>query len=137
MIHELKILSSFVRPILNGSKTFEIRELFKLLEENYIALDMAIKALEQEPVYFPSCVDCNTKMNEIREAYDKLKNQAPCEDAISREDALMCLTGEIKETDTIETIIARFVRRIRKLPPVNPQPICEEREKGECPYYAG
>ena len=48
--------------------------------------------------------------------------QEPCEDAISREDALMCLTGEIKETDTIETIIARFVRRIRKLPPVNTQP---------------
>ena len=26
MIHELKIMSSFVRPILDGSKTFEIRE---------------------------------------------------------------------------------------------------------------
>ena len=26
MIHELKILSSFVRPILDRSKTFEIRE---------------------------------------------------------------------------------------------------------------
>lgn len=26
MIHELKILSSFVYPILNGEKTFEIRE---------------------------------------------------------------------------------------------------------------
>ena len=26
MIHELKILSSFVSPILDGSKTFEIRE---------------------------------------------------------------------------------------------------------------
>lgn len=49
-------------------------------------------------------------------------NPQPCDDAISREDALMCLTGEIKETDTIETIIARFVRRIRKLPPVTPQP---------------
>ena len=37
--------------------------------------NLAIKALEQEPVYFPPCVDCNTKMNEIREAYDKMKNQ--------------------------------------------------------------
>jgi hypothetical protein len=46
--------------------------------------DIAIKALEQEPVYFPPCVDCNTKMNEIREAYDKLKNQEPCEDAVSK-----------------------------------------------------
>ena len=26
MIHELKIFSSFVKPILDGSKTFEIRE---------------------------------------------------------------------------------------------------------------
>lgn len=26
MIHELKILRSFIRPILDGSKTFEIRE---------------------------------------------------------------------------------------------------------------
>ena len=26
MIHELRILSSFVRPILHGDKTFEIRE---------------------------------------------------------------------------------------------------------------
>ena len=43
------------------------------------ALDMAIKALEQEPVYFPPCVDCNTKMNEIREAYDNLKKQEPSE----------------------------------------------------------
>ena len=39
----------------------------------------AIKALEQEPVYFPPCVDCNTKMNEIREAYDNLKKQEPSE----------------------------------------------------------
>lgn len=52
----------------------------------------------------------------------KALEQEPCDDAINREDALMCLTGEIKDTDTIETIIARFVRRIRKLPPANTQP---------------
>lgn len=40
------------------------------------AVDMAIKALEQEPVYFPPCVDCNTKMNEIREAHDKLTRKS-------------------------------------------------------------
>ena len=55
----------------------------------------------------------------IEIALEALKRE-PCDDAINREDALMCLTGEIKETDTIETIIARIVRRIRKLPPVNP-----------------
>ena len=26
---------------------------------------------------------------------------------------------------------------IGELPSVKPQPICEEREKGECPWYAG
>ena len=58
----------------------------------------------------------------IRKEVEELSpvNPQPCEDAISREDALMCLTGEIKETDTIETIIARSGRRIRKLSPVNP-----------------
>ncbi len=49
------------------------------------AFNMAKVALEQEPVYFPPCVDCNTKMNEIREAYDKLKEQEPCDDAVSRQ----------------------------------------------------
>ena len=27
------------------------------------------------PVYFPSCEDCNKKMDEIRRAYDKLMEQ--------------------------------------------------------------
>lgn len=61
--------------------------------------------------------------------------QEPCEDCISREDALMALTGEW--TEPTDELIHRFIRRIKNLPPVNPQPICEEREKGECPYYAG
>ena len=51
----------------------------------------------------------------------KALGQEPCDDAINREDALMCLTGELKETDTIETIIARFIKRLKSLPPVNPQ----------------
>ena len=38
-------------------------------------LKMLITAFEQGPIYFPPCVDCNTKMNEIREVYDKMKNQ--------------------------------------------------------------
>lgn len=58
------------------------------------------------------------KMTEI-ENYPLSKQEQSCSDAINREDALMCLTGEIKEADTIESVIARFARRIRKLPPVN------------------
>jgi hypothetical protein len=43
-----------------------------------------------------------------------------CEDAISREDALMCLTGEW--TEITDEIIHRFIKRIKALPPVTPQP---------------
>ena len=56
------------------------------------ALDMAIDALEQEP----------------------------CEDAINREDVLMALTGEW--TEPTDELIHRFIRRIKNLPSVNPQP---------------
>ena len=45
--------------------------------------------------------------------------QQPCEDAISREDALMALTGEW--TELTDELIHRFIKRIKNLPPVNPQ----------------
>ena len=62
----------------------------------------------------------------------------PCADAISREDALMALTGEW--TELTDEIIHRFIRRIKSLPPVNPQesktgwiPVSEGLpEEGEC-----
>lgn len=60
--------------------------------EFWMAFDMAIKALEQQTG----------------------------EDAISREDALMALTGEW--TEPTDELIHRFIRRIKKLPSVNPQP---------------
>ena len=61
-------------------------------EESHTAMMMAIKALEQQT----------------------------CEDAISREDALMALTGEW--TESTDELIHRFIRRIRTLPSVKPQP---------------
>ena len=48
----------------------------------------------------------------------KALEQEPCDDAISREDALMALTGEWPES--IEELIHRFNRRIKTLPPVIP-----------------
>lgn len=45
-------------------------------------LYMAIKALEQEPIYYPPCQDCHTKMDEIVHAYDNVKS---LDDAISRQ----------------------------------------------------
>lgn len=56
------------------------------------AIEMAIKALEQEPIFFPPCQDCNIKMDKIRMAYDKLQKKEPCEDAISRQAAIDALT---------------------------------------------
>ncbi len=52
----------------------------------------------------------------------------PCEDAISRQAVLDVVSNPLN---------IRLEEIIKKLPPVKPQPICEEREKGECPYYAG
>ena len=47
-----------------------------LNNQHYEALDMAISALSEnrgEPTYYPPCIDCNKKMDEIRRTYDKLK----------------------------------------------------------------
>ena len=90
-----RIFVHFAETLINHTQ-------YKCNGDDLIALDIAIKALE------------HPEQNVI--------TVVPCGDAINREDALMCLTGEIKDTDTIETIIARFVRRIRKLPPANTQP---------------
>ena len=83
------------------------------------ALDMAIKALEQEPcdkcVY--STKDGYCQYDDITETIPPLE---PCEDVISREDALMAITGEW--TEPTDELIHRFIKRIKKLPPVNPQP---------------
>ena len=91
--------------------------------EYYIEqIEQFISALTDDIESGEGTIVTQTKLAVYREVLEHLEEieQDPCEDAISREDALMCLTGEIKETDTIETIIARIVRRIRKLPPVNP-----------------
>ena len=38
----------------------------------------AIKAIPSEELrYYPPCEDCNTKMNEIRKAYDKIPSAEP------------------------------------------------------------
>lgn len=64
-------------------------------EDTMPALDMAIKALEQQS-----------------------------EDAISREDALMCMTGEYIADMTYkpEDIISKHIQRLRALPSVQPKP---------------
>ena len=54
----------------------------------------------------------------INDAPTVVLEQEPCTDAISREDALMALTGEY--TDSPIEILPKAIKRISKLPPVTP-----------------
>ena len=60
-----------------GDRTQLLWGMPKVNKEYYSeALDMAISALSEnrgEPIYYPPCIDCNKKMDEIRRTYDKLK----------------------------------------------------------------
>ena len=47
------------------------QKLSKLRADGYIT-DDEYKILKQEPVYYPPCIDCNKKMDEIRNAYDNM-----------------------------------------------------------------
>lgn len=53
-------------------------------------IEEAIKALEEEPIYYPPCIDCNKKMDEIRHAYDKLKEQEPSRDMEEIAEVINC-----------------------------------------------
>lgn len=50
-------------------------------------------SLKQEPVFFPPCQDCNTKMDEIRRAYDKLKASTELIEDDKREKAIQTIKG--------------------------------------------
>ena len=97
------------------------------------ALRMAISALEQEPICIGKIEYDEDKLKEIvNDAVLTIQNQEPCEDAISREAVIKALVEwygcEPNDLDIFKTMI-------NELPSV--QPICEEREKGECQWYAG
>lgn len=59
-----------------------------------------------------------------------------CNDAISRQEVLEYIKGSGAELGH-STENELVCQHIKEFPSVNPQPICEEREKGECPWYAG
>ena len=88
-----------------------------------------IIALEQEPTYYPPCMDCNKKMDEIRRTYDKLKEQEPCEDAISRQavrDGLASIAKAKAKSDAQKSLMGRVMFFTERLPSVNPQEPCED-----------
>lgn len=69
-----------------------------------------------------------------RDAQKKRDNKVS--DLIRRQAVLEMLKREEKILYT-PTGMNYLIRAIKEIPSVNPQTICEEREKGECPYYAG
>ena len=73
--------------------------------------EMAIKAVDDE-------IKEKSKADFIALCADESSLEEPCTDAISREDALMALTGEWKESR--DEILSLAIRRIRVLPPVTP-----------------
>jgi hypothetical protein len=99
------------------------------------AIEMAIKALEQEP-----CDKCVYSTSEGCQ-YDDITEAIPPfepENAISKQAVFEQIGGWITSGEYEFTNATDYLcKRINSLPPVTPQPICEEREKGECPYYAG
>lgn len=109
-------------------------------DEEYEAYQRAIDALEQQPSDTVSRGAFEQVMWERDVAIGQLKELGygfgqkvePCEDCISRQSALDCFTAtKLKKFDFI--LYAR--EEIKNLPPVTPT--CEERERGECPWYAG
>jgi hypothetical protein len=92
------------------------------------------EALEQEPTYYPPCIDCNKKMDEIRCAYDKLKEQELSGDAISRQAVLDLISNFILEihseggrdlnahTNDVLRQILRNIGSDRVLPSVKQEP---------------
>ena len=96
------------------------------------ALDMAIQALKQEPICPSHGVDC-----EDCPAY---KPQEPCDDAISRQAAIIALDDRMSSLDNVDMQIAMGFAKgiIYDLPPVTPQPktghwiLDADREHGRC-----
>ncbi|GEM_PF-6492411 len=78
-----------------------------------------------------------TKCNELDAELRNYKKQVECENAISREDALMCMTGEYladKEYKP-EDIISKHIQRLRALPPVTPRSLNPEADREESKAY--
>jgi hypothetical protein len=99
----------------------------KFPKDNYIALNMAIEALERELKELPSVTQKSETVTEFADRcrecgakYGKLLKQQPCGDAISRQAVLDCQRFIYDETgEELEVILAE---NVLNLPSVTPQP---------------
>lgn len=113
---------------------------YKFLNENYEALDMAIKALEtvscikEKCAYCPHCENCDVD-DETLEI--KALEQQPCEDAVSRQAVIKLLSY-----DWANRPAHKAVESIRNLPSVTPKEKTaewyeEDGCEGACEGYMG
>lgn len=66
------------------------------------------------------CANEHRQLTEWLKDYKRLKEQQPCEDSVSREQALLTLTGKNLSAKSVEELIQLFSKRIKTLPPVTP-----------------
>lgn len=95
----------------------------RILENKVLTHDKRmeiIKALEQETV--SKEIYCNEHFARKQAEYElwKIKEQQPSEDCVSREQALLALTGTNLGEKSADELIALFDKRMRALPPVTP-----------------
>ena len=103
--------------------------------------DEIIKALEQEPsndmvsrrVFEQVMWERDIAISQLKElGYGFGEKIEPCKDAIRRQAVLdLAKKGVLVSNGNYKSVC----KAINELPSVTPT--CEEREKGECPYYAG
>lgn len=101
----------------------------KFLEENYIALDMAIEALQQytcEDWYdVPSdemtLEQARQAVKDLRKKLAEYLEQQSCEDTISRNTAIVQLSHNKNWDDDCDVIIQKDIETIKALPPVTLQ----------------
>lgn len=88
-----------------------------------------LPSVKSNPVFYPPCEDCNTKMDEVRRAYDKLRDLQRCEDCVSRQ----AIIDKATSWDTHFTDSERYVSLsdIMALPPVTPKYTDEEIDKAQ------
>lgn len=103
-------------------------------ERNVVAIVPCGDAIDRKLVYafLSGLISDETERKKALEYINELPPVnpiEPCSDAIDRAKAIIVASGYCHPSNV--------AKELAKLPSVNPQPICEEREKGECPYYAG
>lgn len=93
----------------------------KQYEDVMLALDMGIRALKDKSyTLWKESYEVEHQKNIRLEEKIKALEQEICEDAVSRKDVLLQLTGANLSTKSTDELIALFNKRIKSLPSVTP-----------------